>query len=302
MLLQRFQAEAGLAIVRLPLGTPPGKPHVPILVSSSSPSPRGPLLARKKRIVLVVNEAVQDLGVFAYRIVGGEGKGAISRGSALELAKLLPEYRAAAATATATATAPNSPDASDTAATAAIAANNDNDDDNVDDDETPGLVVTNPGQLLWWRGGQEAVTFRTWGSLPRATAVHGPMRIDEARNRVSGQRSAAEHLRYVFEEVLGGGGSASSSEDGKSGKGGVAVAPDARIYVIAVADGAGDAVAYLNENCTNLFSCLPVSLSASVFCIPPSFFLSFFPLLPSPIRSSLSLSLSPPSTLSARRT
>jgi hypothetical protein len=265
MLLQRFQAEAGLAIVRLPLGTPPGQPHVPILVSSSS---RGPLLARKKRIVLVVNEAVQDLGVFAYRIVGGEGKGAISRGSALELAKLLPEYRAVAANDDGDVVGGSMTNRGSKHQAKAVddskdKVNNDGVDD--DDDDTPGLVVTNPGQLLWWRGGQEAVTFRTWGSLPRATAVHGPMRIDEARNRVPGQRSATEHLRYVFEEVLGAGGA-----------GGIAVAPDARIYVIAVADGAGDAVAYLNENCTRLSS---LSLSLSLFSIYLSlcpFPLSFF--------------------------
>ncbi|KAL2054147.1 hypothetical protein ABVK25_005686 [Lepraria finkii] len=72
-LAPRFQA-AGLENTRLPLNAGPTDPHVPILTSSN--------LATAKRLVLYFGESTQDLGIFAYRIVGQES---IASGSALDL-------------------------------------------------------------------------------------------------------------------------------------------------------------------------------------------------------------------------
>ncbi|KAK0509849.1 hypothetical protein JMJ35_007243 [Cladonia borealis] len=71
-LSHRFRA-AGLQTTRLPLNTEPTEPHVPILTSQN--------ISTAKRIVLYLGEAIQDLGVFAYRIIGQES---ISAGSALD--------------------------------------------------------------------------------------------------------------------------------------------------------------------------------------------------------------------------
>ncbi|KAK3172520.1 hypothetical protein OEA41_005842 [Lepraria neglecta] len=71
-LAPRFQA-AGLENTLLPLNAGPTDPHVPILTSSN--------LATAKRLVLYFGESTQDLGIFAYRIIGQES---IASGSALD--------------------------------------------------------------------------------------------------------------------------------------------------------------------------------------------------------------------------
>jgi hypothetical protein len=51
-----------------------------------------------------------------------------------------------------------------------------------------------------------------WENLPRKTAVHPGLRLDEesGRNLVEGNRDESEHVQYVFEHVLkeAGGGEA----------------------------------------------------------------------------------------------
>lgn len=148
-----------------------------------------------------MNEAVQDLGIWAYRVIGGEGKAAISRGSAIEFVKNVQKYSSSSTS-------------------------------NMDDDDIPGVVIANIGQLLWWRGGKRAVSFSTWYALPRKTAVHGPMRIDDIKNRVLGNTSIKEHVRYIFDEVIG-----------------KMTAKDAQIYVVGLSDGADEATTFLNDNC-----------------------------------------------------
>ncbi|KAL8820959.1 MAG: hypothetical protein Q9223_000913 [Gallowayella weberi] len=66
----------------------------------------------------------------------------------------------------------------------------------------PGVIVANTGQLLWYRGGQRAVTQTTWLALPRQWAVSAPMAVDEERNRVPGNRDPQEHVAYIFNEVI----------------------------------------------------------------------------------------------------
>ncbi|CAH0039923.1 unnamed protein product [Clonostachys solani] len=55
--------EKGLEKIRLPLGTPPSKPHVPIFVDAD--------LKSKKRVIVMFGEMSQDLGVLAGRIANG---------------------------------------------------------------------------------------------------------------------------------------------------------------------------------------------------------------------------------------
>ena len=57
---------------RLPLGTPADLPHVPILVSKNS--------ATCQRCVVYIGESIQDLGIFAGRLIDKES---ISYGSAI---------------------------------------------------------------------------------------------------------------------------------------------------------------------------------------------------------------------------
>ena len=66
----------------------------------------------------------------------------------------------------------------------------------------PGLIVANTGQLLWFRGGQKALTATSWEAIPKSSAVSPVMEIDEEINRVRGNATPDEHVRSIFEEVI----------------------------------------------------------------------------------------------------
>lgn len=92
------------------------------------------------------------------------------------------------------------------------------------------ILIANMGQLLWYRGGGRAVTLQTWNALPRAKGTDPPMLIDEARNRVPGNETPAQHVKSIFEDVLPR-----------------FTKPDARIQVLGTGDGAAEVVAYLED-------------------------------------------------------
>ncbi|KAK4189756.1 Arb2 domain-containing protein [Podospora australis] len=75
----RLSAE-GLSTIRLPLGTPPNEPHVPISMSADLP-------AHATRVVLFFGETSQEFGVLAHRVLGGPG--GINKGSAVSLVQAL---------------------------------------------------------------------------------------------------------------------------------------------------------------------------------------------------------------------
>lgn len=132
---------------------------------------------------------MQDLGIFAHRIIGQES---IASGSALDFVHAIQSRE----------------DGADTA-----------------------IVIANLGQLIWYRRGQCAMTIANWNALPRKTGVGNPMRIDAVRNRIPGNGSTKEHIKSVFEEVLG-----------KMAR------QDAAINVIGLGEGAEEAVGYLDQN------------------------------------------------------
>ncbi|KAI9670744.1 MAG: hypothetical protein M1817_003854 [Caeruleum heppii] len=147
--------------IPLPLGTPSTSPHIPILASAD--------LKSRSRVILILNEASQDLGIWAYRSIGSlDANGGLVNGSAISFVQHLLRL-------------PSSPT----------------------DSSPPGIIIANIGQLLWYRGGKKAVSFQTWNALPRKSAVHGPMKIDDVKNRVDKNESVQKHVAYVFEEVLG---------------------------------------------------------------------------------------------------
>ena len=176
----RFEA-SGLSITRLPLNAGPSDPHTPILTSSN--------LATAKRVIVYFGEGMQDLGVFAHRIIGQES---IASGSALDFIHAIQSEKDNAGTA---------------------------------------IVIANLGQLVWYRRGQRAMTIASWNALPRKTGVGNPMRLDAVKNHIPGNSSNKEHVKSVFEEVLG-----------KLAK------LDAGIDVIGVGEGAEEAVKYLDQN------------------------------------------------------
>ena len=167
-----------LGITRLPVGVSADTNHVPILTSSN--------LSTAKRIILYIGESSQDLGVFAYRIIGQES---IASGSAIDFVQGIQSC----------------PD-------------------------QPGLIIANPGQLIWHRRGKQSMTYPTWYALPRKNAVSGPMRLDETKNRVPKNESLPQHIKYMFEEVL------RRLADRQ-----------AKVHVIGIGDGAVEMVTYLQD-------------------------------------------------------
>lgn len=176
----RFEA-AGLNTTRLPLNAGPSDPHTPILTSSN--------LATAKRLIVYFGESMQDLGIFAHRIIGQES---IASGSALDFVHAI-QCRE---------------DSADTA-----------------------IVIANLGQLVWYRRGQRAMTVASWKALPRKTGVGNPMRTDPIKNRIPGNGNTKEHIKSVFEEVLG-----------------KLARQDAVVDVIGLGEGAEEAVGYLDQN------------------------------------------------------
>ncbi|KAK2766505.1 hypothetical protein FQN53_006722 [Emmonsiellopsis sp. PD_33] len=185
----------GLQPLRLPINAAPDSPHVPILAS--------PSLSTQSRVIVVFGEPVQELGIWAYRTIGSEG---INIGSAVNFAA------AVLGDSSSSKTPEQQQNGHDTST------------------PPPGLILTNPGQLVWHCGTERAISLPMWHALPRRYAVEPPMKMS-FRNKIPGSESWQDHVTYVFEEVLG-----------------KLVAADAKIDIIGLAEGGLAAVRYLAEH------------------------------------------------------
>lgn len=201
-----------MTTLRLPLTSSPKEPHVPILVSSN--------LSTAKRIIVVLGEPIQDLGIWAYRSVGMEG---INAGSAVSLAQeiLHPQKKQ-----------------DDHQQQEAPASNGK--PQHVTSDTA--LILANTGQLIWHCGGRRAITHASWMALPRRSAVDQPYTMT-SRNTIPENTNWQEHVECVFEDVLAARGRL--------------VREDAKIDVIGVTEGGLGAVRYLASNCTFLSPLIP---------------------------------------------
>ncbi|KAH5245649.1 hypothetical protein HBI88_001180 [Parastagonospora nodorum] len=174
---------------------PKGK-AVPIL----APSPE--ILKTRKRVIVIVNDAVQDLGVLAYRHMQRDL--GLNGGSVVNFIKEIVKR----------------------SATGAEAAKYDNifkDGFRLEDDNnTPALVVMNTGQLLYSHKYEKAMTMRSWSAMPRKSVSHDMIRIHDVENRIEGHRDPREHVMSVFDNII-------CDPD--------RIAPDAEVYVIAIEGG-----------------------------------------------------------------
>ncbi|KAI9708742.1 MAG: hypothetical protein M1820_003697 [Bogoriella megaspora] len=167
-LKSRFhQAGAGeLYLPQLTTSRPPTRePSVPILIHAPE------VLRAKKRVLVVINESMQDLGVWSWRFTDYDH--GLLHGTASGLIQDLGNRKVQSGTAD-----PNG------------------------NAETPGLVVCNLGQLLYTYKWDGAVTPRSWDRMPRKSAVHPAATAVPNHNYIPGNRTPEEHLRFVFEKVL----------------------------------------------------------------------------------------------------
>ena len=143
--------------MRLPLGSGPSDRHVPIFVS--------PDVSAKSRVVVVLGEPTQKLGLLAGRVANGPG--GIDQGRMVSVVR---EIRRQKSTAS--------------------------------DPSPPGVVLANTGELYWWPRGQRALTVSDSAAVPLPSLVHAGVKYVDGVNDVPGNRNPEEHVAYVFDEVL----------------------------------------------------------------------------------------------------
>lgn len=188
--------------------TKPNGPHIPIL----APSPE--ILKTRKRVFVLINDLNQDLGILAYRQLQVE-KG-LNGGSVVNLVKDLIKHSLLE---------------HDLGLSASIF------EDGtavINEDQTPGIVVLNPGQLLYSHKHNKAMSLRSWSAMPRKSCMHDMIKLHEEENSIAGHRTPVEHIKSVLTEVV-------YNVD--------RVSPDAEIYLVAIESGAQHMVELLEEDC-----------------------------------------------------
>ena len=187
----------------------PDGPHIPIL------APAADVLKSRKRVVVIINDDTnQDLGILAYRELQRER--GINGGSVIDFVKgLVSRTRADV-----------DPDLEKKLAEDGAGLEN--------DDDIPGVIVLNNGQLLYSHKFNEAMSIRTWHAMPRKSISHDFIKIHEVENRVEGHRTSEEHIKTVFNTVI---------------KNPDFVSPEAEVYVIAIENGVQWLINVLSESC-----------------------------------------------------
>ena len=151
----------GFQLIYLPLLTTikPAGPHVPILCTPQSS------LKSKKRVLVVVNDTAQDLGIWSWRVAVAIN-GGLEAGSCLSLLRDVKERA------------------------------------KTNGQEEHGVVFLNPGQMWYSWKKNKALTDDSWKFLPRSSLVHPRTEADQESNTVEGSRSPDQHVAFVFENLL----------------------------------------------------------------------------------------------------
>ena len=102
------------------------------------------------------------------------------------------------------------------------------------EENIPGLIVLNTGQLLFSHKLNQALSNRSWTALTRKSITHDLVKIHEVENRVEGHRTAAEHIKTVFDTVV---------------KNPDFVSPEAEVFVVAIENGVERLIEVLNKDC-----------------------------------------------------
>ncbi|KAF7184939.1 hypothetical protein HII31_13751 [Pseudocercospora fuligena] len=188
----------------------PQEPHVSILCTKVSE------LKKKHDIVVIIGEASEDAGIWAWRVAGKEG--GIESGSAIGVAARLQSFGQGM----------RDDDFEDEREEPEVRANQVGKES--EKDTTPGLIVLNPGQLLYSHEMNKNMTHTSWLHRRRPHALSDPCVIDPMHNRVKSHQDAETHLHTCFEHVL------------------QQIMPDgARLYCIMIGDGSTHGLHVLDQ-------------------------------------------------------
>ncbi|KAK4495513.1 hypothetical protein PRZ48_013845 [Zasmidium cellare] len=154
-------------------------------------------LSMKKDVIVVVGEAGgggsgQDAGVWAYRSLMREG--GLQKGSAVGLAEMLRKMGKEGGV------------------------------------EEAGMVILNPGQLLYSHEENKAMSQTTWMARAKKTSLSAGYEVDEKYNQVEMHTTAKEHIRTVLGHIL------PKLLDDK-----------ARVHMLCVGESVKDTIDYLDE-------------------------------------------------------
>ncbi|KAI1263803.1 Arb2 domain-containing protein [Xylariaceae sp. FL1019] len=158
IIFERLEA-LGMQKTILPLGhTDLTTPHVPIFMSKD--------IDKASRVVVVIGETHQDLGVLAWRVATGPG--GIFKGSMAFVVKELQKQQ-------------SSPT----------------------DANPPGIILANTGELTWWDGGKRTVNRIAFEGQPMASACRHNAYINfSGEFHVPGNKTAKAHIEYIFEKII----------------------------------------------------------------------------------------------------
>ncbi|KAF2773823.1 hypothetical protein EJ03DRAFT_304383, partial [Teratosphaeria nubilosa] len=99
------------------------------------------------------------------------------------------------------------------------------------DEDVPGVIILNCGQLLWSNIEKKAMNQATWLARPKKTAIDQHLRIDSFWNRVDGHEDPKAHVESVFNHVIP-----------------QLVNDEARFYFVGISDGAEALLQYLGTH------------------------------------------------------
>ncbi|KAG6179667.1 hypothetical protein E4U36_005414 [Claviceps purpurea] len=126
-----------------------------------------PNLSSKTRVVVIFGEPAHYLGLVAGRVT--HGVGGIDKGSMVSVVRELHNHVSSK-----------------------------------EDPSPPGIVIANPAESYWWPEGQRCLTVVDSTAIPLPSLVHMVRPPCPDRNSVPGNRSAEEHVSYIFDKLLRG--------------------------------------------------------------------------------------------------
>ncbi|RSL81021.1 hypothetical protein CEP51_006157 [Fusarium floridanum] len=141
-------------LLRIPLGTE--EKHCPVFISSTT--------ATAARIIVILGEPVQNVGMLAGRVASGPG--GLTKGSIISVVRAIAKQKG-----TTHAPCP------------------------------PSVVIANMGERHWWPEGKRAITVADSTDIPLPSLVHTGRKYIKELNEIPGSETADAHMATVFKNI-----------------------------------------------------------------------------------------------------